>query len=67
MKKFEPRTYHFDIKEVGDHLQVFIPELDLTVETEPGKVSHQDALDALHLAVEQRDSREYEHIKAASQ
>ena len=67
MKKFEPRTYTLDIKEVGDHLEVFIPELGITVETEPGKLTHQDALDVVHTVVEQREMAEYEHVKAVSQ
>jgi hypothetical protein len=65
MKKFEPRTYQLDIKKIGDHLRVFIPELGITVETEPGKTSHADALDAAHLAIEKSVMAEQEAIKTA--
>jgi hypothetical protein len=53
MKRFEPRNYTLNIEQVGDHLQVTIPELDVTIETAPGKLSDGDAFDAAHLCIEQ--------------
>lgn len=44
-------NYTLQLQTVGDHLQVYIPELDLTVETAPGKTSYDDALDAAHVAI----------------
>ena len=52
MKKFEPRHYTLNIVPTGDHLEVTIPELAVTVETEPGHTSDGDAFDAAHLAIE---------------
>ena len=51
-------TYHFDIREKEDHLEIFIPELHITVSTQPGETSRDAALDAVHAAIEQ-------HVMAA--
>jgi hypothetical protein len=37
------RTFTFNIEPIGDHLQVHIPELDITVETAPGETSRDAA------------------------
>ncbi len=62
------KKYTLHITPVADHLEVFIPELNITVETRPGKTADTDALDAAHLAIEryhlaQREG-EQEAIKA---
>jgi hypothetical protein len=36
-------TYTIDIVPVGDHLQVTIPEIGVTVETPPGQTRREDA------------------------
>jgi len=38
-------TYTIDIVPVGDHLQVTIPELGMVLETAPGKIKRDDALE----------------------
>jgi len=53
MSKFEPRHYTLNIEQVSDHLEVTIPELDVTVETAPGATSQDDAFEAAHAAIEQ--------------
>lgn len=40
------KTYTLNIEPVGDHLQVFIPELDITVETASGEIKLSDAEEA---------------------
>jgi hypothetical protein len=44
-------TYTLQLKAVGDHLEVYIPELDITVETQPGETSYDAALSLAHDAV----------------
>jgi GH35 family endo-1,4-beta-xylanase len=44
-------TYTIKHEQIGDHLQVHIVELDITVETDPGKTSRDDALDLAHQAI----------------
>jgi hypothetical protein len=41
-------TYTIQLKAVGDHLEVYIPELDITVETQPGETSYNAALNVAH-------------------
>ena len=60
MEKLYPRSYQFDIQEVGDHLEVHISPLDITVETAPGKCTHRDAVDAAYTAIEERLLAEHE-------
>jgi hypothetical protein len=43
--------YTLQLSEVGDHLQVHILELDITVETAPGKTSYDDAYDVAQQAI----------------
>jgi ribosome-associated translation inhibitor RaiA len=52
MKKFEPRHYTLNIEPKGDHLEVTIPELGVTIETKPGQTSDGDAFDAAHDCIE---------------
>ncbi len=64
MKSNNP-TYTIDITPVGDHLQVIVKELAITVETEPGKTSRDDALDLAHEAIERYHlAMKREHAKA---
>lgn len=41
----EPITFTLNISPVGDHLEIFIPELNITVSTLPGQVKRDDAVD----------------------
>ncbi len=43
--------YTLQLKSVGDHLEVTIPELNITVSTRPGKTSRDDALDVAAQAI----------------
>ncbi len=43
--KNEPTTFTLNISPVEDHLEVFIPELNITVSTLPGQVKRDDAVD----------------------
>jgi hypothetical protein len=63
--KLYPRDYHLDFQQVGDHVEVHIMPLDITVSTAPGKMSTQDALDAAHSAIEERLKAEYDAAIAA--
>jgi hypothetical protein len=56
-------TYTISIAQIGNSLQVHIPELDITVWTAPGKLSRDDALDVAHAAIEQYHAQQ-ERIKA---
>lgn len=56
-------TYTIQLEAVGDHLQVTIPELGITVETAPGKTSRDDAFDVAHAAI---DTWMLEHRSGAS-
>lgn len=44
-------NYTFLLRAVGDHLEVTIPELGITVSTRPGQTSRDDALDVAHQAI----------------
>jgi hypothetical protein len=46
------KHYTLQLKAVGDHLEVTIPELGITVSTEPGKTSQDDAFDVAHAAID---------------
>jgi hypothetical protein len=43
--------YTLQLKSVGDHLEVTIPELNITVSTEPGQTSRDAALDVASEAI----------------
>lgn len=60
MKKVYPQDFKLKIQPVGDHLEVHIAELDITVKTGPGKTTHSDALDAAQAAIEQHVMRDLE-------
>ena len=64
MKKLYPQDFTLNIKEVGDHLEVHIPELNITVSTAPGKTTHSDVLNVAHTAIEQHVMQEYEQEQA---
>ena len=51
-------TYTIDIVPVGDHLQVTIPELGITIETAPGKIKRDDATDAALSAISEYHLRQ---------
>jgi hypothetical protein len=56
-------TFTLHLKSVGDHLEVTIPELNITVSTRPGETSRDAALDAGHRAIieyhlKQREARQ---------
>lgn len=55
------------LKAVGDHLEVTIPELGITVETAPGKMSQDDAFDVAHAAIDawMLEHRSREAVKAS--
>lgn len=59
--------YTLQLKSVGDHLEVFIPELNITVETGPGETSRDAALDVAHRAIIEYHlkQREREQVKAS--
>jgi hypothetical protein len=44
-------TYTISFTRVGDHLAVQIAELSITLETDAGKTSREDALDAAQQAI----------------
>jgi GH35 family endo-1,4-beta-xylanase len=55
-------TYTIELKAVTDHLDVHIPELDITVETPPGETSYDaalklanDAIVAYHLKLREQE------------
>ncbi len=55
-------TFTLHLKSVGDHLEVTIPELNITVSTRPGETSRDAALDVAHQAIieyhlKQREAR----------
>jgi GH35 family endo-1,4-beta-xylanase len=60
-------SYTIKHEQIGDHLQVTIVELDLVVETEPGKTSRDDALDVAHQAITKYHlaKRSREQVKAS--
>ena len=60
-------TYTLQLKSVGDHLEVFIPELGITVSTPPGETNRDHALDAAHNAIidYHLKQRELEQAKAS--
>jgi hypothetical protein len=47
----ENPKYTLQLKSVGDHLEVFIPELGITVQTASGDTSRDNALDLAQNAI----------------
>lgn len=60
-------TYTLNIEPVGDHLRVCIPELDITIETAPGEIKRDQAVDAAHRAITQymMEQHEQHQVKAS--
>jgi hypothetical protein len=60
-------AYAIDIQPVGDHLQVTIPELGIVVETAPGKIKRDDALDLALSAISEWQQKQDEaaQVKAS--
>jgi len=67
MKKPYPQDFRLNITPVGDHLEIHIAPLDITVSTAPGKTSHSDALDVAQAAIEQHVMRDLELHPTARQ
>ena len=61
----ENPKYTLQLKAVGDHLEVYIPELDITVETQPGETSYDAALNLAHDAVVEYHLKQREQEAAA--
>jgi hypothetical protein len=59
-------TYTIKQTRVGDHLEVTIVELGLTVETAPGKTSYDDALDLAHDVIVEHQTKQREREQVAS-
>jgi hypothetical protein len=57
-------TYTIDIVPVGDHLQVTIPELNITVETAPGEVRREHAERIALAAISKYEHQQYEAAQA---
>jgi hypothetical protein len=57
--------YTIQLKSVGDHLEVTIPELNITVETAPGKTSRDDALDVAQQEIIKYHMKLREHVVQA--
>jgi hypothetical protein len=55
-------TYTIKQKQVGDHLEVTIVELGVTVETKPGKTSYDDALDLAHDVIVEHQTKQREQV-----
>ena len=58
-------TYTIQLKAVTDHLKVYIPELDVTVATQPGETSYDAALNLAHDAVVEYHLKQHEQETAA--
>lgn len=60
-------TYTIQINPAGDHLQVTIPELGITVETAPGEIKRDDAERLALAAISDYQLKQYERsqVKAS--
>jgi hypothetical protein len=60
-------TYAIDIQPVGDHLQVSIPDLGIELETKPGQMKRDDALEMALSAISEylRKQDERSQVKAS--
>jgi hypothetical protein len=56
--------YTIDIQPVGDHLQVTIVEIGVTVETEPGQTRREDAERVAGEAISAYERQQYEQAQA---
>ena len=57
-------TYTIDFAPVGDHLQVTIPELNITVSTASGEVKLEDAERVALAAISEYQQKQYEMAQA---
>ena len=60
-----PTTYSIDIEPVGDHLQVTIPEIGITLETSPGEIQRDDAERVALAAISKYEHQQYEAARQA--
>jgi hypothetical protein len=59
----ENPTYTIDIQPVGDHLQVTLPELEIVLETAPGKIERDDALEMAFSAISDSQQKKDEAVQ----
>ena len=59
-----PTTYTIDFQPVGDHLQVSIPEIGVTVSTAPGETRREDAERVALAAISKYEHQQYEAAQA---
>jgi hypothetical protein len=57
-------TYTIDIQSVGDHLQVTIPEIEVTISTAPGETRREDAERVALAAISKYEHQQYEATRA---
>jgi hypothetical protein len=57
-------TYTIDIQPIGDHLQVTIAEIGVTLETGPGETSRDDATRVAGAAISRYEQQQYEAAQA---
>ena len=60
-------TYTLQVKAVGDHLEVTILPLGITIQTGPGETSNDAALDVAHAAIDtwMLEQRSHETVVAS--
>jgi hypothetical protein len=56
----ENPKFTIDIQPVGDHLEIHIPEIGVTVSTEPGQMMQEDAERVALSAISRYQQRQYE-------
>ena len=63
----ENPKFTIDIEPIGDHLQVTIPDLGIVLETAPGKIKRDDAVDLALSAISEylRKQDERARVKAS--
>ncbi len=57
-------TYTIDYQPAGDHLQVTIPEIGVTLETGPGEIKREDAERVALAAISKYEHQQYEAAQA---
>ncbi len=55
-------TYTIELKEISDHLEVYIPELDIKLETPPGETSYDFALNLANDAIIEYHLKQQEQV-----
>jgi len=63
-KGMETETFTISIIPVGDHLEVTVPEIGVTIETGPGETRRDEAVDAAHRAINEYLLKQYEKSQA---